>query len=184
MTAGLKEEEYGKRIPLGRFGDPQEVAHAVLFLLESPYITGHILLVDGGLQLTMWFLIPFSPACKPLLMGLAVWHIFLARKRFSIAFIQREDMKNLISHSWNSNYCLPSRKVFVNMITIVHSISTIQSVSALWLCWKYINYMCSVNCISPHDLNVCLKTCANRGAFSTSTAASSEIYRQPSGYRR
>lgn len=53
MTAGLKEEEYGKRIPLGRFGDPQEVAHAVLFLLESPYITGHVLLVDGGLQLTM-----------------------------------------------------------------------------------------------------------------------------------
>ncbi|XP_060772026.1 carbonyl reductase family member 4 isoform X1 [Neoarius graeffei] len=53
MTAGLNEKEYGKRIPLGRFGEPQEVAHAVLFLLESSYITGHVLLVDGGLQLTM-----------------------------------------------------------------------------------------------------------------------------------
>lgn len=53
MTAGLNEEEYGKRIPLGRFGDPQEVAQAVMFLLESPYITGHVLLVDGGLHLTM-----------------------------------------------------------------------------------------------------------------------------------
>ncbi|KAM9435334.1 carbonyl reductase family member 4 isoform 1-T2 [Clarias gariepinus] len=53
MTASLNKEEYGKRIPLGRFGDPQEVAHAVLFLLESPYITGHVLVVDGGLHLTM-----------------------------------------------------------------------------------------------------------------------------------
>lgn len=53
MTAGMNEEEYRKKIPLGRFGDPQEVAHAVVFLLESSYITGHVLLVDGGLQLTM-----------------------------------------------------------------------------------------------------------------------------------
>ncbi|TSN30220.1 Carbonyl reductase family member 4 [Bagarius yarrelli] len=53
MTAGLNEEEYGQKIPLGRFGDPQEVAQAVMFLLESPYITGHVLLVDGGLHLTM-----------------------------------------------------------------------------------------------------------------------------------
>lgn len=53
MTSGLSEDQFGKRIPLGRFGDPQEVACAVLFLLESPYITGHVLMVDGGLHLTM-----------------------------------------------------------------------------------------------------------------------------------
>lgn len=53
MTAGLREEEKVRLIPLGRFGEPEEVAHAALFLLESPYITGQVLLVDGGLQLAM-----------------------------------------------------------------------------------------------------------------------------------
>lgn len=53
MTAGLKEDVEGRRIPLGRFGKPEEVAQAVLFLLETPYVTGQVLLVDGGLQLVM-----------------------------------------------------------------------------------------------------------------------------------
>ena len=38
------------KIPFGRFGTPEEVAHAALFL-ASPYagwITGHTLVVDGG----------------------------------------------------------------------------------------------------------------------------------------
>ncbi|OCT99640.1 hypothetical protein XELAEV_18005422mg [Xenopus laevis] len=51
MTSGLKEDSLNKMIPLGRFGEPEEVAQSVLFLLESPYITGHVLVVDGGLQL-------------------------------------------------------------------------------------------------------------------------------------
>lgn len=53
MTAGLKEEDGERFIPLGRFGEPDEVAAAVLFLLESSYITGQVLVVDGGLQLAM-----------------------------------------------------------------------------------------------------------------------------------
>uniref|UniRef100_A0A8D0BAC6 3-ketoacyl-[acyl-carrier-protein] reductase beta subunit n=1 Tax=Salvator merianae TaxID=96440 RepID=A0A8D0BAC6_SALMN len=51
MTEHLKEEQLKKAIPLGRFGKPEEVAKAVVFLLESPYVTGHVLVVDGGLQL-------------------------------------------------------------------------------------------------------------------------------------
>jgi NAD(P)-dependent dehydrogenase (short-subunit alcohol dehydrogenase family) len=37
-------------IPLGRFGKPEEIAKAVLFLAseDSSFITGHLLLVDGG----------------------------------------------------------------------------------------------------------------------------------------
>jgi acetoacetyl-CoA reductase len=38
-------------IPLGRFGRPEEVAGAVVFLVSSDgdYITGHELSVNGGL---------------------------------------------------------------------------------------------------------------------------------------
>jgi 3-oxoacyl-[acyl-carrier protein] reductase len=37
--------------PLGRLGDPEEVAHAVRFLCsdEAAFITGEVMLVDGGL---------------------------------------------------------------------------------------------------------------------------------------
>lgn len=51
MTARLKEADGARPIPLGRFGEPEEVAQAVFFLLQSPYITGQVLVVDGGLQL-------------------------------------------------------------------------------------------------------------------------------------
>jgi 3-oxoacyl-[acyl-carrier protein] reductase len=54
MTAALGEEilqEVRNQIPLGRLGDPQDVADAVLFLASEAagFITGHVLTVDGGL---------------------------------------------------------------------------------------------------------------------------------------
>lgn len=36
-------------IPMGRTGTPQEVAKTVLFLSQSPYITGQIIKVNGGM---------------------------------------------------------------------------------------------------------------------------------------
>jgi NAD(P)-dependent dehydrogenase (short-subunit alcohol dehydrogenase family) len=44
---------YGQRIPLGRIASPEEVADAAVFLASdaSRYVTGHELLVDGGLTL-------------------------------------------------------------------------------------------------------------------------------------
>ncbi|MCS6779101.1 MAG: SDR family oxidoreductase [Geminicoccaceae bacterium] len=38
--------------PLGRPGRPEEVARAILFLIEDPYVTGATLEVDGGMRLT------------------------------------------------------------------------------------------------------------------------------------
>ena len=53
MTQPLKEEwkeEVKKRIPVGYFGSPQDVAEAVAFLAseEARYITGQLLGIDGG----------------------------------------------------------------------------------------------------------------------------------------
>lgn len=41
-----------RRIPVRRFGEPDDVARAVRFLAENDYITGHLLAVDGGLSLS------------------------------------------------------------------------------------------------------------------------------------
>ena len=43
-------QESSSTIPLGRFGKPEEIARAALFLAadDSSFITGHLLLVDGG----------------------------------------------------------------------------------------------------------------------------------------
>ncbi|HEY8418153.1 MAG TPA: 3-oxoacyl-[acyl-carrier-protein] reductase [Limnochordales bacterium] len=47
------QEKYIAQIPMGRVGDPEDVAYAVAFLAsdESKYITGHTLVVDGGLTM-------------------------------------------------------------------------------------------------------------------------------------
>jgi NAD(P)-dependent dehydrogenase (short-subunit alcohol dehydrogenase family) len=43
-------KESSAYIPMGRFGKPEEIAKAVLFLVsdDSSFVTGHLLLVDGG----------------------------------------------------------------------------------------------------------------------------------------
>lgn len=42
--------------PISRAGLPQDIAHAVCFLAsdESDFITGHALVVDGGMTLDSW----------------------------------------------------------------------------------------------------------------------------------
>ena len=42
------EEEMIKKIPLKRLGDPLDIIKTITFLLESDYITGQIISVDGG----------------------------------------------------------------------------------------------------------------------------------------
>jgi 3-oxoacyl-[acyl-carrier protein] reductase len=56
MTRALSEEQrsaLGARIPLGRLGDPADIAAAVAFLAspEAAYITGETLHVNGGMHM-------------------------------------------------------------------------------------------------------------------------------------
>jgi 3-oxoacyl-[acyl-carrier protein] reductase len=52
LTAGVKEQIVA-RIPLGRMGNPGEIASAIVFLAsdEAAYITGHVLNINGGMYL-------------------------------------------------------------------------------------------------------------------------------------
>ncbi|WP_291767460.1 SDR family oxidoreductase [Caldivirga sp. UBA161] len=49
-----KDEDTGRveaminQVPLRRRGSPDDIAHAVLFLLENSYVTGQVIYVDGG----------------------------------------------------------------------------------------------------------------------------------------
>jgi 3-oxoacyl-[acyl-carrier protein] reductase len=51
--SGAVREKMLSRVALGRFGQPEEVAAAVVFLASDAagYITGQTIVVDGGLTM-------------------------------------------------------------------------------------------------------------------------------------
>jgi 3-oxoacyl-[acyl-carrier protein] reductase len=56
MTKAVSDkarEEFLKLIPMEKAGEPQDIAEAVAFLASdrAKYITGQVLVVDGGLML-------------------------------------------------------------------------------------------------------------------------------------
>lgn len=52
-----REDDYGflerlkSTVPLQHYGDPEDVAQAVVFLLKSTFVTGEVIYVDGGRHL-------------------------------------------------------------------------------------------------------------------------------------
>jgi NAD(P)-dependent dehydrogenase (short-subunit alcohol dehydrogenase family) len=44
-------EQLRRLHPLGRFGTAAEIAEAVLFLIEARFVTGSVLVADGGISL-------------------------------------------------------------------------------------------------------------------------------------
>ncbi|KAF9421185.1 hypothetical protein BGZ94_008929 [Podila epigama] len=54
MTSSIPEDrkkDIIAKTSLGRLGQPQDVAEAALFLAQAKFITGQVLVVDGGLSL-------------------------------------------------------------------------------------------------------------------------------------
>lgn len=46
-----RKQQHLAEIPLGRQGTPDDIAQAVSYLVRAPYVTGHVLYVDGGRSL-------------------------------------------------------------------------------------------------------------------------------------
>jgi 3-oxoacyl-[acyl-carrier protein] reductase len=38
-------------VPAGRLGEPHEIGHTLLYILENDYLDGRVVEVDGGLRL-------------------------------------------------------------------------------------------------------------------------------------
>ena len=53
MTAAMpaSSEQLAALVPLGRMAKPEEIADAAAFLVQSDYITGQVLCVDGGIAM-------------------------------------------------------------------------------------------------------------------------------------
>lgn len=49
-TEELKQK-IADQVPLGRFGSPEDIAHAALYLATAPYVSGSTLVVDGALMM-------------------------------------------------------------------------------------------------------------------------------------
>jgi len=42
------QSNFIKRAPLARTGTPQDITDAVMFLIRAEFMTGHVLVLDGG----------------------------------------------------------------------------------------------------------------------------------------
>ena len=50
MYTSIAMKDIATKIPLGRLGDPEEVADAAIFLIQNQYAHNTVLNLDGGLS--------------------------------------------------------------------------------------------------------------------------------------
>jgi NAD(P)-dependent dehydrogenase (short-subunit alcohol dehydrogenase family) len=43
--------DYAGKTPVGRVGKPDDIAQAVAFLISNGFMSGHVIVCDGGLRL-------------------------------------------------------------------------------------------------------------------------------------
>ena len=51
MTEAHTDNPLLSMIPLGRMGEKEEIADAVVYLIHAKYVTGEVLRVDGGIAM-------------------------------------------------------------------------------------------------------------------------------------
>lgn len=54
MVAGMKKkmrDRLKQKIPLGRLGEPDEIARTVLFVFNNDFVNGRVLEIDGGMRI-------------------------------------------------------------------------------------------------------------------------------------
>lgn len=54
MTKGMKPEALERMVsfvPVGRMGQPEEIAHSALYILENEYFSGRVIEMDGAMRL-------------------------------------------------------------------------------------------------------------------------------------
>jgi NAD(P)-dependent dehydrogenase (short-subunit alcohol dehydrogenase family) len=51
VNVGRRFTECAAKTPVGRVGRPEDVAQAVAFLITDSFMTGHVIVCDGGLRL-------------------------------------------------------------------------------------------------------------------------------------
>ena len=51
MTGDQADNPLLKMIPLGRMGNPEDVAQAAAYLAVAAYVTGEVLRIDGGIAM-------------------------------------------------------------------------------------------------------------------------------------
>ena len=51
MTGNQTDNPLLRMIPLGRMGEPEDVADAAAYLTSAEYVTGEVLRVDGGIAM-------------------------------------------------------------------------------------------------------------------------------------
>jgi 3-oxoacyl-[acyl-carrier protein] reductase len=52
MAEPLKQAGFAARVPIGRFGEPGEIAHAALMVIGNGFITGQTISANGGVLFT------------------------------------------------------------------------------------------------------------------------------------
>ena len=45
-------DDFAAKTPVGRVGRPEDVAQAIAFLIGDDFMSGHVLVCDGGLRLS------------------------------------------------------------------------------------------------------------------------------------
>ena len=51
MTESQEENPLLAAVPLGRMGEPSDIAQAAAYLATADYVTGEVLRVDGGIAM-------------------------------------------------------------------------------------------------------------------------------------